>query len=209
MSFFTEAKIWYLNPFKSNFGRFLERCGSLQPKYDCFKKLKMLINTSIASEISAHTLFHNSFMNFWWLSKFFFDAKWNAAWLLIRNWYLQVSSLRLRMLGNHKISKKTLFPSAWFYSWKKTLSVLSKNLLKNRKLTFPVLRYFTWNLDLAWNTFWMIVGKSLKSHKPYHAGGRFCHSHSLEIQAAKLRFLLIYEIMLKSIGAVRSEGNAK
>ena len=38
-----------------------------------------------------------------------------------------------------------------------------------------------------------------------------CHKkqHSLEIRAVKLRFLLIYKIMLKSIATARSECTAK
>ena len=34
----------------------------------------------------------------------------------------------------------------------------SKNLLKSRNLTFPVMRYFTWNLEFVSIILWMIAG---------------------------------------------------
>ena len=34
----------------------------------------------------------------------------------------------------------------------------SKKLLKNRNQIFPVMRFFTWKLDLVSNILWMIVG---------------------------------------------------
>ena len=36
----------------------------------------------------------------------------------------------------------------------------SKNLLKNRNWTFPVVRYFTWKLEFVSNILWMIVASS-------------------------------------------------
>ena len=59
------------------------------------------------------------FETFWWLGKFSLHRKWNEAWLLVINWYMQVASRGaeqlkvlvsktwgLRKLGNiRKISK--------------------------------------------------------------------------------------------------------
>ena len=37
------------------------------------------------------------------------------------------------------------------------LLILEENFLKNRNLTFPVVRYFTWKLVLVSNILWLIV----------------------------------------------------
>ena len=34
----------------------------------------------------------------------------------------------------------------------------SKNLLKNRDWTSPIVRYFTWKLEFVLNVLWMIIG---------------------------------------------------
>ena len=73
-------------------------------------------------------------------------------------------------LGNYEISGKSqnfieLVPSAYYYSWNENFVGTSKNLLKNRILTLPSVRYSTWKLELVWDILWMITAK--KHHQKF------------------------------------------
>ena len=80
------------------------------------------------------------FETIWLLTKFCFYHKWNGAWLFVINWYT-VYELP------HKLSSSRIgnFVST------------SKNLLKNRNWTFPVVRYFTWKLEFVSTNLWVAV----------------------------------------------------
>ena len=47
--------------------------------------------------------------------------------------------------------------SAHSSSWNESFVSTSKDLLKNRNWTFPVVCYFTWKLEFISNVLWMIV----------------------------------------------------
>ena len=71
--------------------------------------------------------------------------------------------LRLRILRNEEILGKCLnpieclYPSAQSPHQNETFANTSRKLLKNRNETFPVMRYFTWKLELVSNPLWVIV----------------------------------------------------
>ena len=48
-------------------------------------------------------------------------------------------------------------PRAQSYRQKENFFNTSKKPLKNRNETFPVVRYFSWKLELVSNTLWVIV----------------------------------------------------
>ena len=50
-----------------------------------------------------HALWY--FKTFWWLSKFSFHHKWNAAWLLAINWYIRVASRFTEWLKTYDLRK--------------------------------------------------------------------------------------------------------
>ena len=114
----------------------------------------------------------------WWLSKFSFHHKWNEAWLLVINWYLECGKvLRSYPHGifaaggtyvptQEKKKKKKeninnfvgLLSSAQSSSRNDNFVSTSNNLPKNRNWTFPIVRYFTLKLEIASNILWVIVG---------------------------------------------------
>ena len=68
---------------------------------------------------------------------------------------------RLRVLGNWEISVYNViesWPSARSPYENEKFVNTSKKLLKNRYYTIPVVRCFTWKLELVSNILWMVVG---------------------------------------------------
>ena len=80
-----------------------------------------------------------------------FHYKWNEAWLLVINELPPKlpNDLRLRLKKISKLQKivaqRSVLPQS------KGFDSTSKNLLKNRNWTFPVVHYFTWKLDFVLN----------------------------------------------------------
>ena len=62
--------------------------------------------------------------------------------------YELLNDLKLRIIGNYELSGKSqnfieLLPSAQFFIQNENFISTSKSLLKNKNLTFPVVRHFT------------------------------------------------------------------
>ena len=73
----------------------------------------------------------------------------------------------LRILGNWKIPGQCPNSIEWYPRTQspcqnENFFNARKKLLKNRNLTFPVARYFTWNIELGSDILWMIVDKQMK-----------------------------------------------
>ena len=130
-----------------------------------------LVKPHIILTNEDHNQAHNTF---WRFSKVSSHHKCNKEWLLVINTVCKScftsSRTTYEFLGNYEISGKSqnfieLVPSAYYYSWNENFVGTSKNLLKNRTLTFPLVRCSTWKLELVWDILWMIAAK--KHHQGF------------------------------------------
>ena len=112
---------------------------------------------------------HNPLIQFDVWPNFFQYNKWNKVWLLAINCYIRLSwrfvkrlkTSDLRKFGNIRKSQNFiwLLPSASSSSWNEKFVSTTKNLLKNRNWTFPVVHYLTWKLEFMSKNMWMIVSE--------------------------------------------------
>ena len=132
-----------------------------------FLTIKALHKDMKSKRKLSHIHVHNILRLLDGWANFPFTTSKNKAWLLVKNCTYELprklpNNLKLRILGNYEISEKSqsfieFLPTAQSSFQNENFVSSSKNLLKNRNWTLPVMHYFTWKLVFVSSILWMIV----------------------------------------------------
>ena len=103
------------------------------------------------------------------IGQIFLSLQVKQSVILVINWYIQVDSqvakklrtYNIRNLGNIRENSKfnNITASTYSSSQNEQFFNTSKNLLKNRNWTFPIVCYFTWKLEFGSNIWRIIVSR--------------------------------------------------